>query len=164
MLALAYLGGYLLNDYVRKGLPRIHWAIAIPLALMVVGVLAWAISFASILNKSWDAALAIAKVLPIYAALLVLLIWPKTPCLRLAAASIAVAFTAGELVVLNAASSMNAEPRAYYAFLEKPSGRDASIIATLTREMKRRGVGALRPRVEIVGLGAPGRTPPWSMA
>jgi len=155
VLALAYLGGYLLTDYVRKGLPRIHWAIAVPLALVVVGVLAWAISFASILNKSWDAALAIAKVLPIYAALLVLLIWPKTPRLRLAAASLAVAFTAGELVVLNAGSSMNAEPRAYYAFLEKPSGRDASIIATLTREMKRRGVGALRPRVEIVGLGGP---------
>jgi len=155
VLALAYLSGHLLTDYVRKGLPRIRWAVAVPLVLAIVGVLAWAVSFSSLLGKSWDSALAIAKVVPIYAALIVLLAWPKTPRLRLAAASIAVAFTAGELVTLNAASSMNAEPRAYYAFLEKPSGRDASIIATLTREMKQRGVGALRPRVEIVGLGGP---------
>jgi hypothetical protein len=155
VLALAYLAGFLVADYVRNGLPRVSRLIAVPLALAVVSVLAWAVHFSSFSGKGWDSALAIAKVAPIYVALVVLLAWPKTPRLRLAAASLAVAFTAGELVLRNAASSMNAEPRATYAFLEKPAGRDAQIIATLTREMKRSGVAGARPRVEIVGLGGP---------
>lgn len=155
VLALAYLSGFLVTDYVRRGLPRVRLAVAIPLALMVIGVLAWAVSFSSMRGKSWDSALAIAKVLPIYVALTLLLLWPKTPRLRLAAASLAVAFTAGELVTRNAGASMNAEPRAYYAFLERPAGPDASIIAALTRAMKRGPGGAVRPRVEIVGLGGP---------
>ncbi len=155
VLALAYLAGFLVADYVRNGLPRMNKLVAVPLALAVVSVLAWAVHFSSFSGKGWDSALAIAKVAPIYVALAVLLAWPKTPRLRLAAASLAVAFTAGELVLRNAASSMNAEPRATYAFLEKPAGRDAQIIATLTREMKRSGVAGARPRVEIVGLGGP---------
>lgn len=155
VLALAYLAGFLVTDYVRNGLPRMNKLVAVPLALAVVSVLAWAVHFSSFSGKGWDSALAIAKVAPIYVALAVLLAWPKTPRLRLAAASLAVAFTAGELVLRNAASSMNAEPRATYAFLEKPAGRDAQIIATLTREMKRSGVAGARPRVEIVGLGGP---------
>lgn len=155
VLALAYLSGFLVADYVRNGLPRVNRLVAVPLALVVVTVLAWAVHFSSFSGKGWDSALAIAKVAPIYVALVVLLAWPKTPRLRLAAASLAVAFTAGELVLRNAASSMNAEPRANYAFLEKPAGRDAQIIATLTREMKRHSSAATRPRVEIVGLGGP---------
>lgn len=155
VLALAYLAGFLVADYVRNGLPRVNRLVAVPLALAVVSVLAWAVHFSSGSGKGWDSALAIAKMAPIYVALVVLLAWPKTPRLRLAAASLAVAFTAGELVMRNAASSMNAEPRATYAFLEKPAGRDAQIIATLTREMKRNGVAGARPRVEIVGLGGP---------
>lgn len=154
VLALAYLSGFLVADYVRNGLPKLNRFVAVPLALAVVAVLAWAVHFSTFSGKGWDSALAIAKVAPIYVALVVLLAWPKTPRLRLAAASLAVAFTAGELVTRNAGSSMNAEPRAYYAFLEKPAGRDAQIIATLTREMKRHGAAA-RPRVEIVGLGGP---------
>ncbi|WP_296577222.1 hypothetical protein [Phreatobacter sp.] len=155
VLALAYLAGFLVADYVRNGLPRVNRLVAVPVALAVVSVLAWAVHFSSVSGKGWDSALAIAKVAPIYVALVVLLAWPKTPRLRLAAASLAVAFTAGELVLRNAASSMNAEPRATYAFLEKPAGRDAQIIATLTREMKRHSSAATRPRVEIVGLGGP---------
>ncbi|MBY0362758.1 MAG: YfhO family protein [Phreatobacter sp.] len=155
VVAFAYLSGFLVADYVRNGLPRVNRLVAVPLALAVVSVLAWAVHFSSFSGKGWDSALAIAKVAPIYVALAVLLAWPKTPRLRLAAASLAVAFTAGELVLRNAASSMNAEPRATYAFLEKPAGRDAQIIATLTREMKRSGVAGGRPRVEIVGLGGP---------
>jgi hypothetical protein len=154
VLALAYLAGFLVADYVRNGLPRLNRLVAVPLALAVVGVLAWAVHFSTFSGKGWDSALAIAKVAPIYVALAVLLAWPRTPRLRLAAASLAVAFTSGELVMRNAGSSLNAEPRAYYAFLEKPAGRDAQIIATLTREMKRHGAAA-RPRVEIVGLGGP---------
>lgn len=155
VIGLAYLAGFLLADYVRRGLPRLNRVVAIGLAIGTAGVLAWAIQFSAQSGKGWESALAIAKVAPIYVALIVLLAWPKTARLRLAAASLAVLVTGGELVLRNAGSSLNAEPRAWYAFLEKPAGRDAGIIATLTRELKKHGSRATRPRVEIVGLGGP---------
>jgi hypothetical protein len=155
VLALAYLAGYLLSDYVRRGLPRLNRVVAGALALATAALLAWTIQFSAQSGKAFESALAIAKVAPIYGALIVLLAWPKTARLRLAAASIAVLVTGGELVLRNAASSLNAEPRAWYAFLEKPAGRDAGIISTLTRELKKHGSRAARPRVEIVGLGGP---------
>lgn len=155
VLALAYLAGHLVSDYVRNGLPRLSWYAAAPVLLVVAGALAWAVHFSTFSGKGWEAALAIAKVAPVYLGLALLLLLPRRPRMRLAAASLAVAFTAGELVTLNAGSSLNAEPRANYAFLESPSGRAASIIAALTREMKRRSPGIVRPRVEIVGLGGP---------
>jgi hypothetical protein len=155
VLALAYLSGHLLADYVRKGLPRVPPVILALSALAVAGLLGWAVHFSAGSGKATEAIMAIAKVAPIYAGLIALLVLARAPRARLAAATFAAIFTAGELVLLNAASSLNAEPRSNYAFLERPSGRDGSIIAALTREMKRHPHGAIRPRVEIVGLGGP---------
>lgn len=155
ILALAYLAGHLLSDYVRKGLPRPPPAVLAIAALAVAGLLGWAVSFSAASDKATEAMIAVAKVAPIYLALIALLALARTPRARLAAATLATVFTAGELVFLNAGSSLNAEPRSNYAFLERPSGRDGSIIAALTREMKRHPHGAIRPRVEIVGLGGP---------
>jgi len=155
VLALAYLTGHLLSDYVRKGLPRVPPVILAICTLAVAGLLGWAVHFSAGSGKAVDAMIAIAKVAPIYAGLIALLVLARAPRARLAVATLATVFTAGELVLLNAGSSLNAEPRTNYAFLERPSGRDGSIIATLTREMKRQPHGAVRPRVEIVGLGGP---------
>ncbi len=155
VLAFAYLAGHLLADYVRHGLPRVRWPVAAALLLALAGLLGWAIQFSSLSGYGAKAAWAIAATLPVYLGLIALLVLARAPRARLAAASIAVVFTAGELVLTNAASSLNAEPRSNYAFLEQPSGRDAQIIATLTRAMKRQSAGAVRPRVEIVGLGGP---------
>jgi hypothetical protein len=155
ILAFAYLAGHLLSDYVRYGLPRVRWQAAVALLLALVGLFGWAIQFSSLSGNGAKAAWTIAATLPVYLGLIALLVLARAPRARLAAATLAVAFTAGELVLTNAASSLNAEPRSNYAFLEQPSGRDAQIIATLTRAMKRQSVGAIRPRVEIVGLGGP---------
>jgi hypothetical protein len=155
VLAFAYLAGHLLSDYVRHGLPRVRWPVAAALLLALIGLLGWAVQFSSLSGNGAKAGWAIATTLPVYLGLVALLVLARAPRMRLAAASLAVVFTAGELVLTNAGSSLNAEPRSNYAFLEEPSGRDAQIIATLTRAMKRQSVGAVRPRVEIVGLGGP---------
>lgn len=155
VLALAYLSGYLVSDYVKQGLPAVpRWAMAI-LAGGLIGLFAWAIDFSTISAKGWQAAIEAAKVLPIYGALIALFVLARSPRARLVAASVAVAFTGGELVLRNAASSLNAEPRAYYAFLEKPSGEAARILETVERAIRASSNGAVRPRVEIVGLGGP---------
>jgi hypothetical protein len=55
----------------------------------------------------------------------------------------------------NAASSLNAEPPAYYAVLEQPSGQEAEAIQILERELAARAKEGERPRVEIVGVSGP---------
>ncbi len=156
VLAFAYLAGWLVSDYVRKGLPQApRWALAL-VGLAVVVVIGSAIQFSGLSDKSLQASLEVLKVVPIYAALVLLLVVAASSArARLVAASLAVAFTCGELVWRNAGSSMNSEPRAYYAALEKPEGVAAEILTTLRREMAARTTGAHRPRVEIVGLGGP---------
>lgn len=156
VLAFAYLAGWLVSDYVRRGLPKApRWALAL-VGLLVLGIIGWAIQFSGRSGKSLEATVEVLKILPVYAGLALLLVVAAASArARLVAASLAVAFTAGELVWRNAASSMNSEPRAYYASLEKPEGDAALILATLRREIARRTAGAHRPRVEIVGLGGP---------
>lgn len=155
VLALAYLSGHLLSDYVRKGLPKPPaWALAITGAV-VTALLGWAVVFSAGSAKGEAAAIEIAKALPVYVGLIALLTFARSARARLVAASLAVVFTAGELVVRNAASSLNAEPKAYYAFLEKPTGETARIVETIRHEIASRSTGATRPRVEIVGLGGP---------
>ncbi|QCK88292.1 YfhO family protein [Phreatobacter aquaticus] len=153
--ALAYLSGYLVSDYVKQGLPAVpRWALAI-LGGAMIGLFAWAIDFSTLSSKGWQAALETAKVLPIYGALIVLFMLARSPRARVIAASVAVAFTGGELVLRNAASSLNAEPRAYYSFLEKPMGEEARILGIVQRAIQASHTGSVRPRVEIVGLGGP---------
>jgi hypothetical protein len=155
VLALSYLAGYLVSDYVRNGLPKVpRWALGL-VAVLLVGLFAWAIDFSTISAKGWRAAGELAKVVPIYGALIVLIVLAKAPRARLAVASLAVAFTGGELVLRNAASSLNAEPRAYYALLEKPTGEAARVLDTIQQAVNHTSTGAARPRVEIVGLGGP---------
>lgn len=155
-LASAYLAGWLVADYVRHGLPRApRWALAL-VGAVVAALIGWAILFSGQSGKSLQAGIEVLKILPIYLGLVVLLVAAAASArTRLVAASIAVAFTAGELVWRNAASSMNAEPRAYYANLERPDAEAAEIIAILRREIGARTTGAHRPRVEVVGLGGP---------
>ena len=155
VLALAYLSGHLLSDYVRRGLPKPPaWALVLTGAA-VAALLGWAVVFSAGSAKGQAAAIEIAKALPVYVGLIALLTLAGSARARLVAASLAVAFTSGELVLRNAASSLNAEPRAYYAFLEKPTGETARIIETIRHEIASRSTGATRPRVEIVGLGGP---------
>jgi len=155
VLALAYLSGHLLSDYVRKGLPAPPAWLLFAVAGLVVVLLGWAIVFSMQSSKGLAAGFEIAKTLPVYGGLVALLMLARSARARLVAASVAVAFTSGELVLRNAASSLNAEPKAYYAFLEQPTGETARIISTIQREIASRSTGAARPRVEIVGLGGP---------
>lgn len=155
MTLAALMSGHLAADYMRDGAPRVpRWALAVLLAA-VAALLAWAIAFSGISGKANAAALEIAKAAPIYVALAALLALAHSARTRVIAASVAVAFTAGELALRNAGSELNGEARWYYGVLERPEGEDRRIVETIERAVANDRKGAVRPRVEIVGLGGP---------
>ena len=101
------------------------------------------------------AALEIFKAAPIYICLAAALWLARTPQRRAIVASLAVAFTCGELIVRNAASNLNAEPRSAYALLEGASEAASLVTAVIRQDTIKNGAPGERPRVEIVGLGGP---------
>ena len=52
------------------------------------------------------------------------------------------------------ASPLNAESRAIYAVLDRPSEEDAKVLELLDREIAERQRNGEYPRVEIMGVGA----------
>ncbi len=155
VLALAYLSGLLATDYVREGVGLRRVAPIVVGAASVAALLVWAIAFSAKSGKGWVAAMEVAKCAPIYLGLIALLLVPKSPRARATALSIAVLYTAGELILRNAASVLNAEPRSAYAMLEAPTGDAARIVDAIKRDMRVNPDGIGRPRVEVVGLGGP---------
>jgi len=155
VLGLAYLSGYLATDYVRHGNPSCPPAVITAGIIAIASLLAWAIAFSAIKSKGWAAAYEIGKMLPLYIGMIAILVWPTTRPARIAAIGLAVAFTAGELIMRNVASQLNAEPRSYYAMLEGPTGETAHIVDVIKQDMRQHSEKGARPRVEIVGLGGP---------
>jgi hypothetical protein len=155
VLALALMIGPLLTDHMRAGPPNVRGAALALLVAVVAALLAWAVAFSAHSGKAAAAALEIAKAAPLYLGLIALLVLARSARARLLAGCIAVAFTAGELVARNAAAPFNAEPRSYYAVLERPAGDDLAIVAAIERAVARERTPSLRPRVEVVGLGGP---------
>ena len=155
VLGLGFLSGHLATDYVRDGIPSCPSAMVAAGLIAVASLLAWAVAFSTLSSKGWVAAYEIGKVLPLYLGLIAILIWPKTRRARVAAISLAVAFTAAELITHNAASALNAEPRSYYAMLETPTGETARIVDVINQDTRQHPKRGARPRVEIVGLGGP---------
>ncbi len=152
---MALLAGKLATDYVAEGLPgrwRASWLFAL---LPLAGLSAWAVMFSSAQNKLWESMQALGFSSLVYAALALLLLFPKTPKGRAVALSAAVAFTGAELIRANTASPMNAEDRAYYAMLEKPTPEVQRVVDALRRDMQANARPDARPRVEFLGLSGP---------
>lgn len=155
LVALAYLTGFIATAYVREGAPAPKASLLLAGAAAVAGVLAWALAFSARSAHAMDAAWEIAKAGVVYVGLIGLLLAAKTRRGRALALGAAVAFTGGELVWHNAASVLNAEPRAVYAMLERPTEDAARIVSAIRQDMQKSPNGVARPRVEIVGLGGP---------
>ncbi len=154
-LALAYLAGHLVADHVRAGAPKLTRLALLAGVTLVGGLLAWAVEFSALRSRGVDAFAQIAFAAPAYLGLIALLILPRSRLGRSRAAMVAVAFAAVELIVNNVASQLNAEPRANYAMLEKPTPQASRIVQTIADDMRVNAPNRARPRVEILGLGGP---------
>lgn len=155
LMALALLSGHLLSDYVRDGLPRLRLVPGILAAAGVIVVLVTAAVFSARTGHANAALLATAKIVPVIAAIAVILVVARTSLRRGLAAAALTAAAVAELIVWNAAFRLNAEPRGNYAVLEAPAGIEAQAIAALETAMAERRAAGERPRVEVLGLGGP---------
>jgi hypothetical protein len=155
IMALAFFSGHLATEYVRRGFPRCPPGVIVTVTAAIAALLIWALTFSSFSSNGWKAAIELAKVLPIYAGLIVLLTRQNTQSARAFAFSLAVAFTGGELIFRNAATPLNGEPRAYYTMLEAPGKEATAIIDAIKVDMREHSQPGVRPRIEVVGLGGP---------
>lgn len=150
---LALLCGHLLSDYMRDGLPKGR---ALALALLAVAAstaVVAAIAFSASSEHGLDATAALAKVVAIPLLIVAALARARTASARAIVATALAVTAVAELMWWNAAFRLNAEPRANYAVLERPSGADAEAIAIIDRELQRDRARGERPRVEVIGLG-----------
>lgn len=154
-ILMALLSGQLLADYVRRGLPAVQ---PLPLALLISAAIGVAVSVSSIVaitshqrETLWAAG---QSLVPLLLAAGLLLAFRGPVRRGLAAAGIA-AIAAGDLLMWNAASRLNAEHIRNYTLLETTTAEDAEALRLLGAEIERRHAEGARPRVEIVGLSGP---------
>lgn len=154
-IAMAFIVGHCLADYVHDGLPRLR-PLSASLALVAsFAVAGSAIAFSAKTGHALDAAReALISVAVMLVAGLFLLAARRERARYPAAAVVTLAAVA-ELLWWNTASRLNAEPRNLYAVLEAPAGPDAAAIALLEKSIAADHRRGDYPRVEVLGLGGP---------
>lgn len=152
-IAFAILTGHCLADYVREGLPRFRPLYVFAVVSMLLAIVGSAILFSAGTGHALNAArqAIIAGVVMLVAVMI--LHSARKLRLRIAAASLVTVIAVVELLWWNAASPLNAEPRAYYAVLEAPTGAEAAAIALLETAIAEDHGRGDHPRVEVLGLG-----------
>jgi hypothetical protein len=154
-IAIAVLAGHCLSDYIRNGVPPfrpLSTAVTASASLAVVGAaIAFSARTGHALAAAREAAIA-ATIMLIAGALLFAMRRHATRATAAAAITLA---AVAELLWWNAASRLNAEPWAFYAVLEKPTGAEAAAIAFLDSRIATDHQHGEYPRVEVLGLGGP---------
>jgi hypothetical protein len=154
-IALAFLVGQFLSDYVRKGLPNLRPIQTIAAISALLVVVAGAIVFSARTGHASDAAreFLLGGVVMLVATLI--LFSARRRQNRVMAAALVALLSVAELLWWNAASRLNAQSRSDYAVLEAPTGAAAEAIALLETAIAADHRRGDRPRVEVLGLGGP---------
>jgi hypothetical protein len=152
-IALAFLAGQCLNDYLREGIPHCR---ALPAAMagsataIVVGS---AVAFSARTGHAADAAREVLVAGAMTALAVLILLSARRPRARFVAAALITLLSVAELLWWNTASRLNAQPRSNYAVLEAPTGAEARAIARLEDAIAADHRRGDHPRVEVMGLG-----------
>jgi hypothetical protein len=152
-IAIAFVVGHCLADYVRDGLPRLRplralFALSVPVAA-AGSAIAFSARTGHALEATREALISLAVML---ATGLFLIALRRERARGRAAAVVAVA-AAAELLWWNTAFRLNAEPWKAYAVLEAPAGAEAAAIALLEKSIAADHRRGDYPRVEVLGLG-----------
>jgi len=152
-IALAFLVGHSLADYVCEGLPPFRPLAGAVTASAAIAVVGSAVVFSA---RTGHALAAIREALVSSAVMLVavlILVAARHRPARIVAATLVTLLGVGDLLWWNTASRLNAESRSNYAVLEAPTGAEADAIALLENAMAADRQRGARPRLEVVGLG-----------
>jgi hypothetical protein len=156
--SLAYLSGFLLNGALQNSIPKTQPKIYSAVVLLgLAGVVFFASKTAlhyAVLSNQQNFMLFQVSVsfLSITACAFILWLMPRKPIFKNALALSLVLFTAGELIMRNAASSLNSEPAARYTAFSKLSKVHQQGLAILKAELAENHARFEYPRVEILGL------------
>lgn len=153
VIAIAFLSGALLADYVRSGPPRMSTSAAVVVAAGVVLAVTAAVRFSGRSGRSGEALFEVLRTMPVPLAAGLICAFAGSARTRACAAAVAAATACAELLWWNVAFRLNAEPSAVYAVLERSDGEEVRAIAILDAALAARHAQGARPRVEIVGLG-----------
>jgi hypothetical protein len=156
--AFAMLAGFLLHRYSGEGLPSLsggramRWLLSGAAIALFVTAIGLALKFGLKAGHAGYALREIALGLAVIGPGLFLMLRAATPRARLLAATAIAAITSGELVLRHAASSIDAEPAAYYSAYGAMSPAEQAGLAALRNAIAERQAEGARPRVEILGL------------
>ncbi len=154
-IAIAFITGHCLADYVRHGLPQVRPVNALLALSALLAVVGLAIAFSARTGHALDA---MGEALISLSTMLAtgLFLFAMRHERARAAAGVTVALAAvAELLWWNTAFRLNAEPWNLYAVLEAPAGADAAAIASLEKSIAADHRRGEYPRVEVLGLGGP---------
>ncbi len=162
-VSLAFLSGFLLDFYLRNGLPRparlspemARRALPALAATLAVAIVVAGLYFSWLQGRLSDAARETALSALWWGLCAAGLVWFAAPRRRVAGAWLLILASGGQLVWRNAASSLNAEPQANYAIFANMSAADKAGLDILRNEIAVRRDAGARPRVEILGLDGP---------
>ena len=157
-VALAFCAGYLLHRFIEEGLPRfsaprpIAWvAIAVVVATMAA-LAGAALVFARDAHRVDGSLRALAAAAGAALVVVAALVGFRRRARRPLVAAVLVAATAAQLLWLNAASPLNAEPTTTYSAYTTLWPDQARGLAVLQAELARRRAEGARPRVEFLGV------------
>jgi hypothetical protein len=154
-IAIAFVAGHCLADYVRHGVPQVrplNALLALSAWLAVVGL---AIAFSARTEHALVATGEALISLSVMLAAGLFLFAMRQEGARPAAGAVVALVAVAELLWWNTAFRLNAEPWNLYAVLEAPAGADAAAIALLERSIAADHRRGEYPRVEVLGLGGP---------
>ena len=159
--ALAMGCGYLVHRYIDEGVPnpfrRLLASVAggfAATAVVLVGlIVGFALLFPATSQQTAAELRQLAIAIAIAAAGAALLLYPgRNATLRLAAAALLVAATAGELLWRNAAASIDAEPAQSYSVFAGMTQDERAGLAAVRGELAAAADRGEHPRIEILGL------------
>lgn len=152
-IAIAFLVGHCLADYVRNGLPPLRPFRVLLVSSAWLAVVGSAVAFSARTGHALDAAREALMSVAIMLATGLFLLAMRQERLRAPAAAIVALAAVAELLHWNTAWRLNAEPWSSYAVLERPTGADVTAIATLEKSIAADHQRGDYPRVEVLGLG-----------
>lgn len=152
-VALAFVAGHCLTDYVYQGIPRFRTLPGVVTILATAAVVGSAVAFSARTGHAMDATRQALVAGAMTALAVSILVIARQGRFRVVAAALVTLLAVVDLLWWNTAFRLNSQPRSVYAVLEAPTGAEAGAVRLLEDAIAADHQRGDRPRVEILGLG-----------